>query len=372
MYFIGEEELDALKKLFERKKLYRYNADYNSECDQFESEFSKWTGSKHSLLLSSGTNALVAALIASGIKSGDEVLIPSYTFVATAAAVAQVGAIPVIININSRLSLDFVEAAIKVSPSTKAVILVHMDGLAADLSGAADFCQKHNLVLIEDAAQAIGGSCEGKILGTTGQFGCFSLNESKIISCGEGGILISSDTEKFKVAFSYHDTPAQFSPSRKEFLSEVPAISGSSMRVSEIQGSIMRVQLRRLSDILLKLRERKFIFSDVLSINSRAHLVEGYCKKGDCATTLHLQFSDPALLPEFFKKTRDFGLLFTPVTARPAHASWKWSHLYGSSTHADVISSIDILMRTVKMDINIESGLEETELQAQNLLKILT
>ena len=100
MYYIGDEEIEALKNLFKKKKLFRYSSSNKTECDLFEEEFAAYIKSSHALILSSGTNALVTAMIAAGIQPGDEVLIPTYTFVATAAAVVQVGAIPILVNIN--------------------------------------------------------------------------------------------------------------------------------------------------------------------------------------------------------------------------------------------------------------------------------
>ena len=168
MYFIGDEEIEALRELFKRKRLYRYQGTYKSECDSFEDEFSKHVGIAHSLLLSSGTNALSLALLSAGLQPGDEVIIPSYTFYATAAAVVHAGCIPVIANIDAQLSLDFVDAKSKISERTKAVILVHMDGLSANIPAAVEFCKEHKLLLIEDVAQALGGKFNGRHLGTFG------------------------------------------------------------------------------------------------------------------------------------------------------------------------------------------------------------
>ncbi|MEQ1721789.1 MAG: aminotransferase class I/II-fold pyridoxal phosphate-dependent enzyme [Pseudobdellovibrio sp.] len=385
MYFIGDEEIEALKKLFAKKRLYRYQGAYESECDLFEKEFSAHFGLEHSLLVSSGTNALSLALLASGLQAGDEVLIPTYTFVATAAAVIHAGGIPVLVNINKNLSLDIEEARSKVSDKTKALILVHMDGLVADVKASFEFCKEHKIVFIEDAAQAIGGSFENKKLGSFGDFGCFSLNENKNISCGEGGILVTQNRESFEKAFCLHDGPAQFNPTKKDFFKEITPFMGLSTRVSEIQGAIMRVQLTRLEFILSELRARKRIMTDCL----KEVCVYGY-SDGECASSLHLQFSDLEKTMMLGKQLREQGHMFLPVTNRPAHASWKWSHLLGENSHlqqgsnpykntdkvysyaaADYVQSVDILMRTLKMDIDIHLSLEGTKLKAQQILKIL-
>lgn len=390
MYFIGDEEIEALKRLFERKKLYRYQSAYESECDLFEKEFSAYTGVEHSILLSSGTNALSLALLAAGLQSGDEVLIPSYTFVATAAAVIHAGGIPVIVNIDKNLSLDAVDAASKISAKTKALILVHMDGLVADIESAKKLCKEKNLIFIEDVAQAIGASFKNKKLGSYGDYGCFSLNENKNISCGEGGILTTSNRSGYEKAFCLHDGPAQFNPTKKDFFKETAPFMGLSTRVSEIQGAIIRVQLGRLDFILKSLRERKAIIVQTLKALKFDYCVKGYSVEGECASSLHLQFDSPDKAMVLGKQLREQGHMFLPVTNRPAHASWKWSHLLGDKSHiqdgqnpykqnsksysypaADCLQSVDILTRTLKIDIDIHLSLEETKVKAEQIFKIL-
>lgn len=372
MYFIGDEEIEALKKLFARKKLYRYQSAYVSECDLFEKEFSEYAVIPHALLLSSGTNALVLSLLAAGIQAGDEVLIPTYTFVATAAAVVQAGAIPVMVNIDKNLSMDMTDAQKKISPKTKALILVHMDGLVANVIDAETFCAEHSLIFIEDVAQAIGASCGEKKLGTFGAFGCFSLNENKNISCGEGGILVTKQRQAYEKAFCFHDGPAQFNPNKKEFFTEVSPFMGLSMRVSEIQGAIMRVQLTRLEFILSELRKRKSVLLESLQGISEIDCITGY-SIGECASSLHLQFIDPEKGARFGKALREAGFMFIPVTSRPAHASWKWSHLLDKTYPvSDYLQSVDILMRTLKMEIDIHLSIEDTQNSALKLRRILT
>ncbi|MEQ1723750.1 MAG: aminotransferase class I/II-fold pyridoxal phosphate-dependent enzyme [Pseudobdellovibrio sp.] len=391
MYLIGEEEIAALRKLFEKKRLYRYQSSYQSECELFENEFSAYVNTAHSLILSSGTNALILSLLAAGIQPGDEVLIPCYTFVATAAAVVNAGAIPVLVNIDDQLSLDLNEAQSKLSSKTKALILVHMDGLVANIPEALDFCKQHKLVFIEDGAQAIGAGFQSQKIGSFGDFGCFSLNENKNISCGEGGILITNNLNHYKTAFSLHDTPAQFSPSKKDFLKEINSVIGFSMRVSEIQGCIMRVQLTRLDYILSELKQRKQIFKSALNKHEKIFkIVEGY-SSDECSTSIHLQFVDLEKTNLYAKKLRESGLLFAPVTTRPAHASWKWSQLLGEKAHiqkeynpylntqkkydynlSNYLKSVEILTRTVKMDLNLDWSMEETKLMAAKAAEVLT
>lgn len=389
MYQIDEKEIKAIRRVFKKGNLYRYQSTGLGECDKFENEFAKKIGTKHSLLVTSGTNALIAALSACGIGPGDEVIIPSYTFVATAAAVANVGAIPVIANIDETLGISPLEVERLITDRTRAIIPVHMDGLSCDMRRLKKIGLKHDLYIIEDAAQAIGGSFKGKRLGSWGDFGCFSLNEDKNISCGEGGIVTTSKREYYEKIFCIQDNSAQFSPSRKHVFSRIKPFMGSSMRVSEISGAIMRVQLQRLDGILKGLRARKKIFVDRLEKQSNARVVLGNCAEGDCASSLHLSFEEPQAAIAFGRKIREKGLLFAPLTIRPAHVVWKWADLLNENAFpgtrnpyretdrkysyqtAQYFDSLEILMRTVKMNIDLDWSLGETREKADRLLKVL-
>jgi 8-amino-3,8-dideoxy-alpha-D-manno-octulosonate transaminase len=390
MYQFDEKEIDAVRKVFARKKLFRYQLAGPGECDLFEREFARKIGTRHSLLVTSGTNALIAALSACGIGPGDEVIIPSYTFVATATAVTAVGAIPVIANIDETLGLSPSAVEELITDRTRAIIPVHMDGLSADMRALMKIAKRKKLFVIEDAAQAIGGSFEGRRLGSWGDFGCFSLNENKNISSGEGGVVTMSNRKFFERAWCMQDASAQFSPVKNTIFRSTKPFMGLSMRVSEITGAVMRVQLKRLDGILKGLRARKGLFVERLGDQSAAQLVLGNCAKGDCASSLHLSFADPLAAAGYGRKLRAKGILFAPVTARPAHACWKWTGLLGAqaiypggknpyeqtdrkySYHsAQYLESIGILMRTLKMDIDLSKDLLATEALADRVLKAL-
>src|SRR5664279_5888182 len=193
MYIVGQEEIDAITRVIRSGALFRYGI--GSECDRFEQRYAKYLGSKHFALAASGSNALVAAMIGVGLGPGDEVLIPAHTYMATATSVLAVGAIPVIVDIDETLTIDpkAVEAAIR--PRTRAVVPVHMWGAACDMASIMDIARRHNLLVIEDACQGVGGGYEGKKFGTIGNAGCFSFNYFKNMTAGEGGgVAMNDDT----------------------------------------------------------------------------------------------------------------------------------------------------------------------------------
>jgi len=391
MYFIDEKELEAIRRVFERKRLFRYQPGDGGECDLFEREFERYLDAPYSLLVTSGTNALIAALAANGIGPGDEVIIPSYTFVATAAAVTNVGAIPIIANIDETLGISPEDIRSKISPQTKAIIPVHMDGLACDMQAITQLAREHRLTIIEDVAQAIGGSFHGRRLGTWGEFGCFSLNENKNISCGEGGIVTAKTRQDYERLFCMHDASAQYNPAKAALFSATQPFLGASMRISEISGAIMRVQLSRLENILARLRERKAIFRETLSHLSSIRMISGNCTEGDCGSSIHLLLEDPHHALKVGQALRKAGHLFTPLTTRPAHAAWKWlpmltqenasftaernpfcktedAHRY---TRTELLASVDVLTRVLRLETDIHLSPKATQERAQSIQNIL-
>jgi len=363
MYEADEQEVEAVKRVILGRRLFRYRPDCQGECDQFEGEFAHHFGIDHAIILSSGTNALVAALAAVGVGPGDEVLVPAYTFVATAAAVRMVGANPVIVNIDEKLGLSAADARRRVTPRTKAVIPVHMDGLAADMDGILALAKENRLHVIEDCAQALGGSFHGRRLGSLGSVGAFSLNENKNISCGEGGVVVTADRILYEKLFCIHDTSAYFNPNKKALFQHVPPFVGMSMRVSEVQGAMMRVQLRRLESILARLRERKAILMGSLNGLSCCKVIVSHCPAGDCGSTLHLLFGDPGIAALARKALLEKKLDFHFPSLRPAHVAWKWLHLFGPESEkqkSELLPSINTAMCTLRMDVDIHLSVKQT------------
>jgi 8-amino-3,8-dideoxy-alpha-D-manno-octulosonate transaminase len=375
MYELDDKELQAIKAVLERRRLFRFQGPgVKTECSLFESEFADAMKSTHSLILTSGTNALVASLRALGIGPGDEVLVPAFTFIATVAAVVEVGAIPIIVNIDQHLGLCPKDCAEKMSPFTRAMIPVHMDGLNCNMPALLTLAQEKNLHVVEDVAQAVGGHHGKKALGTHGVFGCYSFNEDKIISCGEGGALVTNSFELYKRALVAHDSPSPFGASNKDLFPEGVPFIGSSMRVSEISGAMMRVQLQRLKSIVERLHAKKEKLVDDLE-RAGPTIVKAHDPSGDCGTSLHILCSDPIHAMSFGKKLMQAGIPAIPTSIRPAHAAWQWLSLLKeerfvhpernplkhkqreiSYERGPLMPSIEVLMRLIKIPLTLESA----------------
>jgi dTDP-4-amino-4,6-dideoxygalactose transaminase len=208
----------------------------------FEKEFAAYHEAKHGIAVTNGTAAIEVTMMALDIGLGDEVIVPDFTFVATASAVLFAGALPVLVDVDPYtycIDPERVEAAI--TERTRAIIPVHLGGHPADMDRLTAIAKKHNLNLIEDSSHAHGSEWKGHKIGALGDIGTFSFQQSKLITAGEGGIIVTNDDELERLARSAHDCgrmPGEW------FYAHY--INGSNYRLSEWQGTILRQQLRRL------------------------------------------------------------------------------------------------------------------------------
>lgn len=241
--------------------LYRYGARAH-RAEAFERRFAEAMGAKHALALNSGTSALVCALAAAGVGPGDEVLTPAYTWMATAAAAVMVGAAPVLVDIDESLTIDPADIERKITPHTRAIIPVHMINLPCAMDTIMALAQKHKLIVIEDACQAVGVQYRGRFCGAIGDAGAYSFNAFKNINIGEGGALTTSDDRLFTRARNFHDLGAPIR-NHEETFNEAPMIGGN-MRVTELHGALLSAQLARLAPMMRHLREKRRAVAEVL------------------------------------------------------------------------------------------------------------
>jgi dTDP-4-amino-4,6-dideoxygalactose transaminase len=203
----------------------------------FEQECSAMLGVKHSITCSSGTDALVMALMALGIGPGDEVILPSFTFFATAGSVARTGATPVFVDVCPIcFNIDAEKAVAKITPRTKAIMPVHLFGQSADMDAIQALAEKHQLWVIEDCAQAIGSLYKGKPCGTIGHYGAYSFFPSKNLGgFGDGGLLVTNDgalAEKARMMRNHGMQPKYFH-----------SVVGGNFRMDTLQAALLRVKL---------------------------------------------------------------------------------------------------------------------------------
>ena len=306
MYRIGKEEKEAVARVIDSGELFKVNNGPLQETANFEKELREKFGINHALLMTSGKAALTSALIGMGIGPGDEVIVPAYTYMATAVAVLATGAIPVVAEIDETLMLDPKDIENKITKNTKAIIPVHMMGYPCDMDAIMAVAKKHNLFVLEDSCQADGGSYKGKRLGTIGDAGALSFNYFKIISAGEGGALLTNNEEIFEKGLIFHDSSAvaYFGDQMSGFT--VEPFCGHEFRTNEITAAIMREQLKRLDGILADLRSVKKSLKDKLS--AHFEIIPSNDYEGDCGTTLTLMFKTTEEAQAFVEKAYDVAI----------------------------------------------------------------
>lgn len=280
---VGEREAEAALRVIKSKRLIRfYGADDpddpgTSEAEELEKAFAERMGVEYALGLTSCTAALVTGLAALGVGPGDEVIVPSYTFIASPSAVLAVGAIPIVAEVDDSLTLDPASVAERVSPYTKAIMPVHMRGMATDMDAIAAVAAEHDLRVIEDVAQAGGAGYKGRALGSIGDIGCFSLQMHKIITTGEGGVLVTDDPELLFRAKCFHDSASEWRGAawqdpdttvRDSFV----AFPGMNFRMPEITAAIGAVQLSRLDGLLDRMRAYKRQLARTVADTGRVQL----------------------------------------------------------------------------------------------------
>jgi 8-amino-3,8-dideoxy-alpha-D-manno-octulosonate transaminase len=247
----GKEELNEVMSVMETGILFRYNheAQRNNiwKAKDFEEEVKKITGARYALAVSSGSTAILAALVASGIGYGDEVIVPPFTYIATIEAVLLIGAIPVFAEIDETLCLSAEGLEKVITPKTKAVCLVHMCGGMANMGELMPIIQKHNLVLVEDAGQAFGASYKGTYTGLFGKAGSYSFDFFKIATAGEGGVLVTNDEHTYKMAEYFCDHGHTHEGNNRGM--EAHPVIGFNFRISELHAAVGLAQTRRVPEI---------------------------------------------------------------------------------------------------------------------------
>jgi 8-amino-3,8-dideoxy-alpha-D-manno-octulosonate transaminase len=253
----------------------------------------------YALGVTSGTAALITGLAALGIGPGDEVIVPAYTFVASPSAVLAVGGIPIIAEVDDTLTLDPASVRANITPHTRAVMPVHMRGAPSQMAELQAIARDNGLLVIEDAAQACGASYQGRPLGSLGDVGCLSLQMHKIITTGEGGVLLTAGDQTLFRAKCFHDSASEWrgaawqdpdSAVRATF----QAFPGMNFRMAEITAALGNAQLDRLDGLIERMRSHKAMLRQAVAGTNRVQLRRLADARGDAATALIFYAPTPA------------------------------------------------------------------------------
>ena len=325
----GDEERKEVLDVLETGILFRYNHDSQRngvwKAKTFEQEFSSYLGVKHTHFCASGTAADSLSLACCGIGYGDEVIVPPYTFIAPIEAVMVAGAVPVFAEIDETLCLspEGIEKAI--TPRTKAVLIIQVFGSMGRMDEILAVCKKHNLILIEDAAPALGGSYKGKMLGNFGKMSAFSFDFYKIITAGEGGAVATNDDELYDRAHKFSDHGHDHTGNARG--AEQHPILGYNFRGSELGAAVVLAQLRKLPYMIEKQKAHQKLLKQVLQEfpEIRTRLVPD--EDGDSATFLSFFLPDSEKAIKVFDEFQKEELSASYWYRNNFHYHRQWGHL---------------------------------------------
>jgi dTDP-4-amino-4,6-dideoxygalactose transaminase len=356
---MGVREWLAAGRAIAEGNLVRYS-DSAHFVVEFESRLAKHVGTKHVLTVNAGTSALICCLAAAGIGPGDEVLVPAYTWLATPAAVAFVGAVPILVDINDTLTMDPIDLERKITPFTKAVIPVHMGNLPCAMDEIVAIAQKYQLLVVEDACQAVGVRYKNKFCGALGDLGAFSFNKLKNMNIGEGGAVLTSNDMLFTRALNFHDL-GTFTRNHTHLSAEAPFI-GMNMKVTEIQGAMLSVQLAKLGPLMARLRRRFDLIESILARSTRFRIAPHNDRPN--AVSLYVTFPREEEAIDFANQRGVIRLLdnskhiYTNWKAilgkrsfNPKMNPWEWAQ---RPIHYDVdmcAKTLEILSRTCRINL---------------------
>ncbi len=290
----GAEERKEINDVLETGILFRYNHEQQRKniwkAREFENEVKKITGASYAHAVSSGSTAVITALAAAGIGTGDEVIVPPFTYIATIEAVLFIGAIPVFAEIDDTLCLSAEGIEKAITPKTKGLCLVHMCGGMADMDAIMKLVNKYKLILVEDAGQAFGASYRGISVGLFGKTGCYSFDFFKIATAGEGGVIITNDEKAYKLADNYSDHGHDHIGTNRGM--EQHPVLGFNYRISELHAAVGLAQTRKVPYIREKNRRHKKILMDMLSSVEGIGFARLPDPDGDSATFLNILLPD--------------------------------------------------------------------------------
>lgn len=275
---IGEEEIAAVTEVLRSKCLFRFSAGDASRCAALEAKFRAFTGCDYALAVGGGTAALICGLVGIGVGEGDEVIVPGLTYIASASAALICGGVPVIAEIDDSLTLDPADVERKITPRTKAIMPVHMRGIPCKMDEIIEIARRHHLFVIEDCAQACGGLYRGTPLGAIGNVGCFSLQQFKVITAGEGGMVVTRDRTIYERAAVRHDSAMCF---WKPQDTTITPFAGENFRMNEMEGALGCVQFDRMAGILQKTRRLKRRLLEGIRDIPGITLHRSPCEEGD-------------------------------------------------------------------------------------------
>lgn len=334
--FFGAEESKEVNDVLETGILMRYGFDGPRKgiwkAKELETAICNTFGCGYAQLVSSGTAALTTAFAALGIGYGDEVIMPSFTFVASFEAVISAGAVPVLVDVDDTLTLNPDAVRKAITAKTKCIMPVHMCGSMADMDALQAICREHKLILMEDACQSIGASYKGKMLGTIGDAGTFSFDFVKTITCAEGGVVMTNRKDVYENCDGYSDHGHDHKGVDRG--ADLHPFVGYNYRISELHAAVGLAQIKKIDQFLDIQRRNHSIFKEVLQQVPGISFRRIPDPAGDSCTFLSWMLPTEEITREVVTELKSQGLLAGNFYwyDNNWHYIRKWDHLKNSTT----------------------------------------
>jgi 8-amino-3,8-dideoxy-alpha-D-manno-octulosonate transaminase len=359
-FLYGKEEENAAMEVLRNGYLFRYGSEndpgFMHKTYSLEKEFASYCGVSHALATSSGTVSILASVLALGLKPGDEIIVPAYTFVASYSSCIFAGVIPVLAEIDESLTLDPRDIERLITPRTRAIMPVHMLGNMCNMDEIMKIAGKHNLLVLEDCCQALGASYKGKNAGTFGNMGAFSLNFFKTINTGDGGLVITNDDKLYETAFAIHDQGHK--PMRHGVEVGARSILGLNFRMNELTAAVALAQFQKLEYIINTLHEKRKLLKKLIGNIEGVRFRTLNDSDGDCATLCTVIFD-----------TREQAVRVTKALGSKTIDQSGW-HVYSNMEHVlNYLKQVgqpytkgsypktdDILSRSMNISVGVVDG----------------
>ncbi len=388
----GAEERKEVNDVLETGALFRYNHDElrqgHWKARDFEAEIAKFNGVQYAHACSSGSTAVAIAMACCGIGAGDEVIVPPFTYIATMEGALLGGALPIFAEVDETLCLSPEGIRAALTPQTKAIVLVHMCGSMARIDEILEICKEHDLVLIEDTAQALGATYKGKAVGTFGKMGCFSFDFFKIITCGEGGAVITDDETLYDYAHQFSDHGHDHIGDNRG--AEQHPILGFNFRIGEMNAAVGLAQIRKLPHILERQRANKKALKECLAQFPEISFRHIPDEAGDAATFMDFFLPNEETTRAVVKALKEAGIGGVQYWYdNNFHYIKNWEHLHQMKTiakvHAQTVDQLpqdyanlhlpksdDVISRLISMVVRVTWSEEELKQLTDQITEVLS
>jgi len=341
---VSPEVVEHVNRVLDNGKLYRYDCKRpeDSEVSLMEQEFADYVGAKYAIAMNSCSSTIFTALLCAGVKPGDKVLIPAFTFTAVPSAVMHAGASPVLVEVTDSYYIDTKDLEKKITDETRVLLLSHMRGHVGDMDEIVRICQKHGLYLIEDSAHALGMTWDGQHSGTIGHIGCYSTQSYKLIDAGEGGVMVTDDEHVAAKAIIYagsYETKWKSHMARPEIVAEYQdQLPSFNFRMNNLTAAVIRAQLPMLPERVEFLTQKYERLAKLINRSVNMQVPERPDKLTIAPDSIqfNLMGLDDEAKQAFVERCNDSGIavnIFGTKGSRNARCYWNWKYLGDVGEH---------------------------------------